>query len=115
MDDLVQSFRQLIQSPIAIVALIFLLGMYPLGTTGLWIRKGVETKKALNNIQNKNNAWHEANRKATLYIWGPIAGWVIGYVLIFLYTSPLEFFFSFLGLIIPIFGYQGKRFWLTSE
>ena len=115
MDNLAQSFQEVIHNPIAIVMLVFLLGTYPLGTTGLWIRRGIETKKVLNKTKNKTDAWHKANRKSTLYIWGPIAGWLIGYILIFIYTSPLEFFFYLLGLIIPIFGYYGKRFWFTSE
>lgn len=120
MDNII---RPLIENPIAIVFLVFLLGMYPLGTTGLWIRKGVETKKQLEKLKNEaegkgytiNEKWHKLNSQANWYIWGPIWGWIFGYFLIFVYCKPIEFFFSLLGLIIPAFGYFGKRFWLSAD
>lgn len=103
-------------------AVLCLLGigvLFLLGTTGLWVRQGVETKKALRKVRadaaNKGlganeKKWRALNRKATLQIWGPIVGWLLAYGAFF-FLLPGEYFsFSLLGLIAPLLGYFGIRF-----
>lgn len=103
--------------------ILILLALYPAGLTGLWVRKGVETRKGLKNIREQleqqgytvNDNWRKKYRRTFLYIWGPILGWVIVYIVIFKHTTLWGWLYSLLGLIIPIFGYHGKLFWPTVE
>jgi hypothetical protein len=125
------------EAPINIVFLIFLVGMYPLGVSGLWVRKGIYIKNYMKRlpkvtimgkpatpktgitvsyqILGKQVTIEQADNLANRYIWIPIIGWAIGYILVFAYCRPIESMFSLLGLIIPAFGYYGKFFWLKPS
>lgn len=102
-----------------IIAMLLFIGvLYLLGKTGQLVRKGVETKKALNKAKLDaaqkrlvvTSKWHEYNRKATLWITGPILGWIGVYVVLFLVLPLGTFLVSLLGLIPPVLGYFGIFF-----
>lgn len=101
-----------------ILGIIFsLLGialLYVLGQTGVSIRKGIETKKALNQIRDEfaqqgfivNEKWDSLNQEATNSIRWPVLGWLAFYVGV-LFLLPKLFLFSLLLLIVPALGFFG--------
>jgi len=101
-----------------ILGIIFsLLGialLYVLGQTGVSIRKGIETKKALKKVREEaaqegyivNEKWHSLNQQASNWIRWPVVGWLAFYVGV-LFLLPKLFVFSLLLLIVPALGFFG--------
>lgn len=102
-----------------IVGLMLFFGaIYLLGYSGLMLRGGIETRKALGDIREDarkkglsiNEKWFKLNRKSLAKIVFPIFGWIGVYVIAFEILPPKLFFVSLLALIVPVLGYFGIFF-----
>jgi hypothetical protein len=101
-----------------IIALLGVGLLYLIGKTGQLVRKGVETKKALNKFKVEslrkgfgvNEKWHLFNKKSTFWIVLPVLGWVVVYFGLFYFLSSKYFLISLLALIPILLGYFGVIF-----
>jgi hypothetical protein len=107
---------------LALVAVVVVL--YGIGTVGAYIRRGVETKKALKKARNQGNKegvtideakYSQLNSKATGYIILPIVGILAVYFMFFLFLPSWAFFMSLIVLIVPILGYNGIFFTIGDD
>jgi len=108
---------------LGVAGLLLVIGiLYLLGKTGALIRKGMETKKFLQEAKIKASSqgllltekWHVYNRKAKVWIIIPIISWVCFYVFVYKIFQTKIFLLSFLLLIVPILGFFGI-FFVPSE
>jgi len=92
--------------------------LYLFGKGGLFIRKGVETKKALRKVRNEayqkgwkiTKKWHEFKIKSTVWIAGPVLVCILFYVFIFIILPLKLFLFCLVGVIAMMLGYFGIVF-----
>ncbi|MEG4322737.1 MULTISPECIES: hypothetical protein [unclassified Microcoleus] len=97
-----------------VVSLLGIAVLYMLGQTGVSVRQGIETKKALKKVKEEasqegyivNEKWHSLNQQASNWIRWPVVGWLVFYVGV-LFLSPKLFLFSLLLLIVPALGFFG--------
>lgn len=100
-----------------VVSLLGIAVLYMLGQTGVSIRTGIETKKALNKIKDElaqegvsvNEKWHSLNKQASNWIRWPVLGWLLFYIGV-LFLLPKLFLLSLLLLIVPVLGFSGIVF-----
>jgi hypothetical protein len=97
--------------------------LYPLGRTGAMVREGIGTKVALRKAKTSASrqggsvlsGWHKTNRKATLYILGPIFGWPIVYMIVFRLLQQIQaptgvYILILLPMIPVVLGVMGLVF-----
>jgi membrane-bound ClpP family serine protease len=105
-----------------VISLLGIAFLYMLGQTGVSIRKGIETKKALNKIRDElaqegvsvNEKWHTINQQASHWIGRPVVAWLLFYIGV-LFLLPKLFLFSVLLLIVPVLGFFGIVFVPSSD
>lgn len=105
-----------------VISLLGIACLYMLGQTGVSIRQGIETKKALNKIREElaqqgmsvNEKWYSLDRQASNWIKMPILGWLAFYLGV-LFLLPKLFLFSLLLLIVPGLGFFGIVFVPSSD
>jgi hypothetical protein len=95
-----------------IIAVLFFIG-----TTGVWLRRAIESLKYLKKFKQEslqkgltiNNAWIDLNNKFNRRIWIIIFCWLIVFGIIFFFLPQYFIISLVVGVVLIGFGFFGIR------
>lgn len=98
-----------------VLSLLVIGGLYLLGKTGLYFRRGIRIKKNLKKAKTEallrglklNANYYKYKRKSTLYIVLPLLFFMTAYGILYKILPLPQFMGSLLVLIVPIIGFFG--------
>lgn len=119
MDGFVESLKGILAWALGIVGSLFVIGiLYLLGKTGASVRRGIKTRRMLQQIKKRadtdglilSKEWHQVNRKAWAQILFPVLGWGSFYITCVFILPPILSLVSLILLVPPILGFFGIIF-----